>query len=422
MQNKFLTHTKDTREELLKSINLSSIDELFDVIPLLARMNDLDLPEAKSQFDVQKELRGLSKLNKTDYISFLGGGSYNRFVPSAIAAVASRFEFLSAYTPYQGEISQGTLEVMYEFQSKICNLTNMDVSNASVYDGATACAEALLMAVRISKKNKVCVDKNLNPNYLEVIKTYLWAGDIEIIEGKTDEVPDDCAAILYQTPNYYGEIVQTPNAPDKTLLIACVDLTSLALLEPPKVDIMVGDFQPLGIPTSFGGPYGGFMTCKDEYKRQLPGRIVGKTKDKEGKDAYVLTLQAREQHIRREKATSNICSNQALSALCATLYLDLVGEDFVKIAEISAQNAHTLADGLIKGGYEILNNEFVNEFVLKVDNADKFLDYMKKQNILAGIKIDDNKILVAATELNSTEDIELYIKCAQGACVNSSAL
>ncbi len=422
MQNKFLTHTKDTRKQLLESINLSSIDELFDVIPKMARMENLDLADAKSPIDVQKELKTLSRLNKTDYISFLGGGSYNRFVPPAIAAITSRFEFLSAYTPYQGEISQGTLEVMYEFQSKICNLTNMDVSNASVYDGATACAEALLMAVRIAKKNKVFVAKGLNPNYLEVIKTYLWANDIELVLDEADNIPDDCAGVLYQTPNYYGEIVQTPTVPEKTLLIACVDLTSLALLEPPKVDIMAGDFQTLGIPTSFGGPYGGFMACKDEHKRQLPGRIVGKTKDKEGKEAYVLTLQAREQHIRREKATSNICSNQALSALCASLYLDLTGEDFIKIAEISAQNAHALADGLIKGGYEILNNEFVNEFVLKVDNADKFLDYMKKQNILAGIKIDDNKILTAATELNSTDDIQQYLKCAKNICANLSAL
>jgi glycine dehydrogenase subunit 1 len=257
---------------------------------------------------------------------------------------------------------------------------------------------------------------------LEVIKTYLCSKDIELVIGNINEIQDGYAGILYQTPNYYGEIIEKPDVVGKTLLIACVDLTSLALLEPPKTDIMVGDFQTLGIPTSFGGPYGGFMTCKDEYKRQLPGRIVGKTKDKEGNDAYVLTLQAREQHIRREKATSNICSNQALSALCANLYLDLVGEDFVKIAETSAKNAHALSFGLIDLGYKILNDNFVNEFVLKVDDADKFLDYMKENNILAGIKIDDNKILVATTELNSEDDIKQYLKCAKNIGANLALL
>ncbi len=416
MKNKYLALTQATRDEMLTSIGLSSIDDLFNVVPKSAKMATLNLEDEKSEFEVQRIIKEIAKENKTSYISFMGGGAYNRYVPSAIGAVASRYEFLSAYTPYQAEISQGTLEVMYDFQSLVCKLTNQDVSNASVYDGATACAEAILMASRLAKgeyKNRAFVSKNVNPNYLEVIKTYLWANNMELVIGDDKEFDGNFCCRLYQTPNYYGEIEKTPEKIKNEFIIASVNPMALALIEPPNVDITVGDIQPLGIPVAFGGPYGGFISCKDEYKRQLAGRIVGKSIDKDGNPAYVLTLQAREQHIRREKATSNICSNQALMALTSTLYMDLVGEKtFVELSEKSAENAYELAQGLIEKGYKILNEEFFNEFTLLVKNSDEFLSNMKKAGILAGIKIDNEKILVATTELTTKEDIELYLQNA----------
>ncbi len=399
------------RLEMLKSIGIGSLDELFCLVPNIAKIQDFKLNEPISELEAQKRFKKISKKNNTDYVCFLGGGAYKKFIPSAIPYVSSRFEFLSAYTPYQAEISQGTLQIMYEFQSMICNLVGQDVSNASVYDGASACAEAILMACRITKKQKAFVDENINPNYLEVIKTYLYGADIELIVAK-DSNDEDLACKLYQSPNYFGEIVQPPKKTGKELIIASVNPSSLALFEPPKVDITVGDIQTLGLNLNFGGAWGGFIACKDEYKRQLAGRIAGKTLDKDGNTAYVLTLQAREQHIRREKATSNICSNQALCALCANLYLSLMGEKgFREVNLMSYKNAHKLALGLKNKGYKILNNTFFNEFVFELgeENSDDFISRMKKQGILAGIKLDDKKILCAATELNTDDEIEKYL-------------
>lgn len=414
--NNFLVHNGSNRAEMLNFLGIENIEELFDVIPNSAKMGELSLEKPLDELAVQKKISKLSNENNTNFLNFLGGGSYKRFIPAAVSAVSSRFEFLSAYTPYQPEISQGTLQVMYEFQSMICNITGADVSNASVYDGASACAEAILMAVRLTKINKVWVDIKINPNYLEVIKTYLWAGEIELEIGEKPPVGTEFAAKLFQFPNYYGEIEASPLKTGKELIIACVDLTALALLEPPNFDIVVGDFGSLGIPTNFGGPYGGFIACKDAYKRQLAGRIVGKTIDKEGNAAYCLTLSAREQHIRREKATSNICSNQAHSALCATLYLSLIGKDgFLNIANISQKNAHILADGLVEKGFKILNKNFFSEFTLQLPNgicADNFLLRMHQNNILAGIKIDDNKILVSTTEILDEDELQKYINLA----------
>ncbi len=400
-------------EEMLSEIKIATVDELFSQIPEKACINGLNLPDMKDEIEVQKTLSAMAKKNKNDYVYFIGGGSYNKFVPPAISAISQRFEFLSAYTPYQAEISQGTLETMYDFQSMICEMTKQDVSNASVYDGASACAEAILMACRITKKNKAFVSSNLNPNYLEVIKTYLWAGDIELEIGETPNYSDDLACILYQSPNYFGEIEEMPLKKGKELIISCVNLSALVLYEPPMSDITVGDYQVLGIPMAFGGPYGGFIACKDEYKRQLAGRIVGKTIDAEGNSAYVLTLQAREQHIRREKATSNICSNQALTALCATVYVDLMGNSgLYQISKKCFDNAHTLAEGLENKGYNVLNNEFYNEFVVDVKSSDEFLAKMKANGILAGIKIDEAKILVSSTEMNDENEIKKYIELA----------
>ncbi len=400
------------RQNMLISIGVKSIDEIFDMIPDKAKMKELNLASGCDEIEAQKNLKKLSRLNKTNYLNFLGLGAKKRFIPSLISDVASRFEFLSCYTPYQAEISQGTLEVMYEFQSLMCALVNQDVSNASVYDGAVACAEAILMAARLTHKNKAFVSSNINPNYLEVIKTYLWANNIELITG-IDCSDNDLCAKLYQTPDKYGEFNKMPDKNNNELIIACVDLVSTALFEPPKSDITVGDVQSLGIGLNFGGAYAGFIACKDKYKRQLPGRICGKTVDIEGKIAYCLTLQAREQHIRRQKATSNICSNQALVAFMANLYLRKLGKTgFIKIAQDSYNNAHLLKENLEKEGFKIKNQDFFDEFTIQIE-ADEFLKFMKENNILAGIKLNSKEVLVSVSELNDKEELDSYLKFAK---------
>jgi len=408
----FLVHNDNVKREMLHSIGIKTTDELFSQIPEAARFSDANFGSAMSEMEVQRAIKQLAKENHSDFIDFKGGGVYNKFVPACISQIAQRFEFLTAYTPYQAEISQGTLQIMYEFQTMISRLTGMDIANATVYDGATACAEALLMAVRISKKDKVLVKKDLNPEYLDVIKTYMWAGDI--IVDYVDEIPANTAeyaGIIIQTPNYYGEI-QDIKPVDDTLLIVCTDLSTLAILKPPAeygADIVVADIQSLGIPMSFGGPHAGVIACKEKFMRQMPGRLAGRTVDADGNQAFTLTIQTREQHIKREKATSNICSNQALMGLWVTLYLSVLGEKgFRQASYLSTKNAHTLADKLTQKGYSIENKNFFNEFTVVTDNADEYLKQLELVNISGGIKLDDKRILVAVTEMISEEDIELY--------------
>jgi len=425
----FLALNDDNRKEMLESISINSVEDLFTQIPIQARTGGLNLPEALSEMQVQKKVKALSKKNNTNVINFLGAGVYNHFIPASVGYVAQRFEFLTAYTPYQPEISQGTLQIMYEYQSMICNLTGMDVANASVYDGASACAEAVLMAARVTKREAVLISEALNPEYKKVIQTYCKAIGIEIEwlaenEFKTDFgslgeklKSEKYACVLIQTPNFYGTIEEIDLSEiltsTKTLLAVCVDISSLSVLKSPSeygADIVVGDIQPLGIPMSFGGPHAGFMACRDKFMRQMPGRIAGRTLDADNKQAFTLTLQTREQHIKREKATSNICSNQALIALCATLYLTLMGEKGFKQAGIlSSNNAHKLSKMLLEKGIKTLNKDFYNEFVIKVENSDKFLADLKSKNIIGGLKLDDSKILVSATEMNTDDELELYI-------------
>ena len=406
----FLVHNDEVKQEMLKSIGVASIEDLFKQIPEKARMSELDLDKALSEAETQRSVKSLAKKNNTDYISFLGAGTYNKFVPACISQVANRFEFLTAYTPYQPEISQGTLQVMYEFQTMICRITGMDISNATMYDAATACAESLLMAVRISKKNKVLVSEKLNPEYIDVIKTYCWANEIELeFFGKMPENTADYACVLVQNPDFYGEIseIQKPEC----LLVVCVDISSLGILNPPEcADIVVGDIQTLGIPMEFGGPHAGFIACREKFMRQIPGRLAGRTVDADGNPAYCLTIQTREQHIKREKATSNICSNQALVGLCATLYLTVMGEKgFRQASYLSTKMAHKLSEKLAEKGIKTLNKNFYNEFVIEVSNSDKFLEKLKANGILGGLKLDENKVLVATTELTAENDLELYI-------------
>ena len=409
----FLVHDNSTRAEMLESIGLRTIEDLFCQIPANARMSGLELANPLSEMECQKQIKALSKKNNTDYVSFVGGGIYNKFIPAAISQVAGRFEFLTAYTPYQAEIAQGTLQIMYEFQTMMCRLTGMDIANATVYDGASACAEAILMAVRIAKKNRVLVSEKLNPEYLKVVKTYTWANGIEV--EYFNEIPQntaDYAAVLIQTPDYYGEIAEV-SAVD-CLLIVCCDISTLSILKPPceyGADIVAADIQTLGMPMSFGGPHAGILACKEKYMRQLPGRLAGRTVDKDGNQAFTLTIQTREQHIKREKATSNICSNQALMGLWATLYLSLLGEKgFRQAGYLSAKNAHNLSAKLSQKGIKTLNKNFFNEFVIEVEDADKFLIKLKSANIIGGIRLDKQKILVAATEMNTDEEIDLYVK------------
>lgn len=409
----FEAHTNAERQEMLKTIGLETPGDLYKNLPSQIRTNGLKLPEPMSEMELTHEIRKLSQCNNTHCACFMGGGASKRFIPAAVSQLSSRFEFNTAYTPYQAEISQGTLQAIYEYQSMICNLTNMAVSNASMYDAATACAEAILMAVRITGRNKALVCKRINPQYKEVIRTYCEAADIELSDDLS-VISDDIACVLVQTPDYSGtihdiDLLKEKISDSKTLLICCCDLISLAVLEPPKCDIVVGDLQPVGNSLSFGGPYGGFLACVDKYKRQIPGRVVGRTVDADGNQAFCLTLQTREQHIRREKATSNICSNQALVALQSTIYLTLLGEKGLRqVALLSAKNAHTLAQKLKDKGFDVRSKNFFNEFVLKVNNADEFLSNLKENNILGGIKLDDQRVLVCVTEMNTEEEIKNY--------------
>ena len=407
----FIAHTDEIRKKMLQEISCSSIDDLFSQIPI--KFKDFSMPNSLSELDVQKRIKTLAKKNKTEYANFMGGGVYNKFIPAAVNYVAQRFEFLTAYTPYQPEISQGTLQIIYEYQTMISRLTGMDIANASMYDGGSACAEAVLMAHRIAKgkKNKALISNRLNPEYKEVIKTYCWAENIEL--EWFDEIPENVSeyfAVLVQYPDYYGEI--TPITKLDTTLIVCANLSALSVIEPPSVaNIVVGDIQPLGIPMNFGGPHAGYMACKETYMRQMPGRLVGRTVDADGKQAFTLTIQTREQHIKREKATSNICSNQSLIALSATLYLSLLGEKgFKQTGIISANLAHALSKMLKGKGIRTMNTNFFNEFVVEVDDADGYLSKLKDANILGGIKLDDRRVLVCATEMNTEDDILNYIE------------
>ena len=410
----FIAHSDTERDEMLNSISYKTIDDLYKHLPVLFENFQTDTP--LSELETQRKIKNLAAKNNTGMAIFAGGGVYNKFIPAAVGYLAQRMEFLTAYTPYQPEISQGTLQIIFEYQTMIARLTGMDIANASMYDGGSACAEAILMAHRIArgKRNKCLISNKLNPEYKEVVKTYCWAQDIPI--EWFDEIPADLSeycCVLIQNPDYYGEINEIKKL--DTILIVCANLSALSIIKPPsEADIVVGDIQPLGISMSFGGPHAGFMACKEAYMRQLPGRLVGATLDADGNIAYTLTIQTREQHIKREKATSNICSNQSLIALSAALYLSLLGEKgFRETGLISAKLAHKLSEKLSAAGIKTLNKIFFNEFVISVDNADEFLYKLKNNNILGGIKLDNNRILICTTEMNTQDEIESYIKSVQ---------
>lgn len=431
----YIPNTDADRKAMLDKIGAASIEELLVGIPDNLRLDrPLDIP-ALPELLLLEDINRRATDDNNDLICFAGGGVYDHFIPSAVAAVVGRPEFVTAYTPYQPEVAQGTLQVIYEFQSHICRLTGMDVANASLYDGATAAAEALLMAARVTRREKLIVSEAVSPLYREVIRTYIGSRDMELVEiplsgGVTDlnclseAIDDKTAGVLLAQPNFFGLLESIDTVAELihkhgSKLILAVDPIAQAVLKTPAdydADIVVGEGQPWGIPMSFGGPLLGFFATRKKLARQVPGRIVSRTKDVDGKDGFVLTLQTREQHIRREKATSNICTNQALCATTATVYLTLLGRQGLRqVALLSAERAQLAARRISEiDGFEMyFDRPFVREFAIKtpIPAREIILDFVDK-GILPGVDAGrwysglDNCLIIAATEKRTTAHID----------------
>jgi len=426
---RFTPHTGADIQEMLDAIGVETIDDLFDDIQPKFE-GELDLPPVLSEYEALQDVGELARENVTGGPIFLGAGAYDRITPSAVGAVISRGEFLTSYTPYQPEISQGTLQSIFEFQSIISELTGLEISNASVYDGANAVAEAALMTARLTKRDpKVAVSKGLNPRYREVIETYR----VEVVElpfenGATDfsNVPEDVSGVFVQSPNFFGVVEDIAAASEAAhavgaLSVAVCDPISLAILEAPGnlgADIAVGEAQPLGMPLLFGGPYAGYMATKPEFVRQLPGRICGETVDRDGKLAYVLTLRGREQDIRRARANSNICTNQALTALAATVYTALMGpEGLREVAELSISKAHYLAERLQASGFTLRYPDapFLWEFAVEVPDALRVNDALLSNNVVGGLDLGDGAMLIAVTEKRTKKELDDFVEVVRNA-------
>ncbi len=437
----FIPHTPEERQLMLQKIGVSKTDDLFEAIPAQLKkpiqVNTLPL-EGMTELELQQHLILLAGKNAgTPFDAFLGGGAYARFIPPAVNTIASRSEFYTAYTPYQPEISQGTLQMIYEFQTMIAELTGMDVANASVYDGASALSESAFMALRATRRKVIYLSKTTNPHHQQVLETYVEAlGGITLrffdpnqpLESQLEEDPKSIGAVIVQQPDYLGSLYdllpyQSLCDAAGIIFIVGVDPMTLGILEPPSrfgAQIVYGDIQQFGNSLNFGGPYGGFVATTEKWLRQLPGRVVGRTRDKSGKTAYTLTLQTREQHIRREKATSNICTNQSLNVLKATVYMSLVGpQGLQQIAGVSAERAHALAEALIKlPGVSLRTPQpFLYEFALTLPIPAKMMiqQMAESHHILAGIDVgrywpdESQTLLIAVTEMNSPESLERYI-------------
>jgi glycine dehydrogenase subunit 1 len=429
---RFTPHTEADVDEMLEAIGVDALDDLFaDVSPKFE--GGLDLPPALSEYEALRDVEEAAKENVAGLPIFLGAGAYDRIVPSAIGAILSRGEFLTSYTPYQPEVSQGHLQAVFEFQSVISELTGLEVSNASVYDGSNATAEAALMTARLTKRDpKIAVSGGLNPRYREVVETY----GVEVVEhpldgGITDfaGVPDDVSGVFVQSPNFFGIVEDMEAASEAAhavdaLAVAVCDPTALAVLESPGAlgaDVAVGDVQPLGIPLLFGGPYAGYMATHERFVRQLPGRICGETVDKDGRLAYVLTLRGREQDIRRARANSNICTNQALIALAATVYAALMGPQGLReVAELSTSKAHYLANKLGEAGFELRYPEapFLWEFAVEFGEAEdvkKVNEALLDSGIIGGLDLGDGAMLVAVTEKRTKRDLDAFVEVVANA-------
>jgi glycine dehydrogenase subunit 1 len=408
--------TENNREEMLKRIGVRSINDLLmDLKPPLSEK--LALSEPMSELELLEYMRNISQKNKI-LKYFIGAGSYNHYIPSAVNHLLMRGEFLTGYTPYQAEMNQGTLHTMYEFQSYICLLTGMDVANASMYEGSSALAEAVLLSSSYNGRNCIFVKNGLNPQYLEVLKTYCEGADLRIV----NEIDESTACVIAQNPDFYGNVENLQYISEQAhkvgaLFITCVvEPTSLAILEPPGnygADIVVGEGQSFGIPVNFGGPYLGFMGVKSFLLKKIPGRICGMTTDSKGNKGFVLTFQAREQHIRRERATSNITTNVALMAIASTIYLALMGRNgLINVAKLSYSRAHLLHNKLKNMGFEPLNKKpFYNEFIMKAPagSLENISSNLLKNGILGGLNLAEDKILICCTEMNTVQDIESYV-------------
>lgn len=441
---RYIGNTNEDREQMLKAVGITSINSLFDAVPESVLLkDDLNIPKAQSEIELLKNLKALSNrnFNVDDYTCFLGAGSYDHYIPAVIDQLLLRQEFFTAYTPYQPEISQGTLQVIFEYQTMISELTGLPVVNASMYDGATSMTEAAIMACESSKRTEVLVAKSVHPENKQVLDTYSKFRDITVSElsynnGQVDiedlksKLNSNVAAVIIQSPNFFGVIEDIKAIADiahenKSLIILNADPISLALLKSPGelgVDIAVGDGQALGNPMSFGGPSLGYMAVTEKLMRKMPGRIVGETVDKDGNRGFVLTLQTREQHIRREKATSNICSNQALNALTATIYMTLMGkEGLKKVAELCYNKSHYAYDELIKTGKfsPVFTAPFFKEFVVKSsEEVNKLNNKLIQQNIIGGYDVESkypelkDSWLIAVTEKRTKEEIDNLVRKA----------
>lgn len=437
----FHPHTKTDREEMLKVVGVQSLEELFSSVPQEFRFPSLDLPPRLSEMEVMDVLRDLAEVNEThrDLPLFLGAGAYHHFIPAAVDSILRRGEFYSAYTPYQPEISQGTLQAIFEFQSHVINLTGMDVSNASHYDGATAAAESINMArvVFRNKKKKAVISPGLHPQYRQTIDTYLQGEDFNIVGPDLDPklgpsalydlIDEDTAVVAVQYPDFFGRVYDLTELAEKAhaagaLLTVSVNPLALALFKSPgeyDADIVSGEGQPLGIPLSFGGPYLGLLATKEKYVRAIAGRLVGETTDVNGKRGYVLTLSTREQHIKRERASSNICTNQGLMALAATVHFSVLGKEGLReVANLNYQKSHYAADQISRlKGFELWSNEvFFNEFVAKCPApVEEINDHLLEEGVIGGYDLGqdypgmENYMLIAVTEMNSKEQIDYLV-------------
>ncbi len=443
----YIPTTDSDKKEMLDRIGLSSLDELFSDIPEAFRLKkDLNLPKHKNELEVTRLLKELAAQNKGvhNLTCFLGAGAYDHYIPSIVDALISRSEYYTAYTPYQPEISQGTLQYVFEFQTLITRLTGMDVANASLYDGGTAVAEAAIMACSFSKRKEIVVSRSINPQSLEILRTYCHGQSIRLIEvgvkdGVTDlselssKITPETAGVIIQSPNFFGCLEDIAKATEiahgvkKCAMILAVDPFTLGVLKPPSeydVDIVVGEAQGLGLALNYGGPYLGIIASKESYMRKLPGRLVGQTVDLDGKRSFVLTLAAREQHIRREKATSNICTNQGLMTLAATIYMCTMGKQGMKEVGLqAAAKAHYAFEKLTASGkfQPLFKQPFFMEFALTSDIApEKINEALLKEGILGGYALGrdfpeyQNAILYAVTEKRTKEEIDRLCEVLEG--------
>ncbi|AKJ49322.1 TPA: aminomethyl-transferring glycine dehydrogenase subunit GcvPA [Staphylococcus aureus] len=443
MSHRYIPLTEKDKQEMLQTIGAKSIGELFGDVPSDILLNrDLNIAEGEAETTLLRRLNRIASKNitKETHTSFLGAGVYDHYAPSVVDAMISRSEFYTAYTPYQPEISQGELQAIFEFQTLICELTDMDVANSSMYDGMTSFAEACILAFSQTKKNKIVVSKGLHYQALQVLHTYAKTRkEFEVVEIDLDgtvtdlkkleaAVDDETAAVAVQYPNFYGSIedlekIHSFIEEKKALFIVYANPLALGLLTPPGsfgADIVVGDTQPFGIPAQFGGPHCGYFATTKKLMRKVPGRLVGQTQDDEGNRGFVLTLQAREQHIRRDKATSNICSNQALNALASSIAMSALGKQGIyEIAVQNIEHANYAKQQFIKKGFEVLDGTSFNEFVVKFDKPiQQVNEELVKYNIIGGFDLgvvsDDfkNHMLIAVTELRTKDEIDTFVEKA----------